>query len=246
MLPTTAQAAAPSTDPFRTGSMPAAIGHYPTTLIDLRTQGAQRLLLRPVLPQDDLLLAEWLADLSPESRRNRFHGSLKLPFPAVQRMCTVDHVRQLALVVTTGRDGDEQLLADARYVVADDGQSAEFALLVHDGWRRRGLGDWAIQALEQAAWRAGLHWLTGDVLADNTAMLALLQRRGFVLSPDPEDDRLVLVQRRLGLPAAAQPQRRVGLQAWLRGLLPGHPANPPHLRSPGGSDAATFGLGGGV
>jgi len=221
------------------GPMSPATVHHPTALIDPPTRGDQHLLLRPVRPQDAPLLAQLLAGLSPASRRNRFHGVVALPFAAVQRLCTVDQVRHLALVVTTGRDGGERLLADARCVVADDGEAADFALLVDDGWRRRGLGDWALQALEQAAGQAGVRWLSGDVLADNTAMLALLRRRGFALCPDPEDDRLVRAERRLGLPSAVAPRRRVGWPSWLRGLLPGNVPRPAADGCAGGSATAT-------
>ena len=82
-----------------------------------------------------------------------------------------------------------------------DGQGAEFALLVHADWQRRGLGHWLLQALEQAAARNGLHWLQGSVLHDNRAMLQLAQRRGYACTPDPEDSALVTVQRRLCAPA---------------------------------------------
>lgn len=151
-----------------------------------------------MLPQDDLLLAELLAGLSPAARRQRFHGLLKPSFVDVRAMCAADHRRDLALVVTTECGGLEHLIADARFRVAQDGQEADVALLVHEHWQREGIGTWLLQRLELAAWRAGLRWLSGSVLSDNQAMLALLLRCGYVLQPDPDDEGMVRAQRRVG------------------------------------------------
>lgn len=177
------------------GSLPL---RYPTTLIDARwLGGAKRLLLRPVLPQDEGLLANFLTAQSADARRNRFHAAVS-PSPRLCRqMSQVDYRRQLALVVCSLTNGLEQLVAEARYCVADEGRSAEFALMVDERWRRQGVGGWALRALKQAAARAGVARLEGQVLHDNHPMLGLARRCGFDCSPDPHDERLVLVQRRL-------------------------------------------------
>ena len=53
------------------------IHHYPATPIDRRRgRDGVALTLRPVLPQDDLLLAELVDGLSPAARRHRFHGAV--------------------------------------------------------------------------------------------------------------------------------------------------------------------------
>lgn len=212
MSPSPACASPPTPSQPRPG-LPA---HYPTTLIDVRwLGGARRLLLRPVLPQDDRLLSALVLAQSPGARRNRFHGALK-PSPRLcQQMSQVDHTRQLALVVCTLAGGVEQVVADARYCVADDGQGAEFALMVDERWQRQGVGGWALRALQQAAAAAGLAWLEGTVLQDNQAMLGLAQRCGFAASPDPQDARLVRVQRRLAAADAPGTTRPPG---WLRRL----------------------------
>lgn len=196
---------------------------YPTHLIDARwLGGTQRLLLRPVLPQDDRLLAELMLAQSAATRRNRFHGALTPSSRLCRQMAQVDHHRQVALVVSRVDRGREQLLADARYSVADDGRSAEFALLVDERWQRHGVGGWALRALQQAAAGAGLAWLEGEVLFDNQAMLGLARRCGFACAPDPQDERLVRVQRRLAASdAQAAPPAPPGLLHRLGRVLTG-------------------------
>lgn len=201
------------------------IHHYPATLIDTRTSSdGRRYTLRPVLPQDDLLLVELVAGLSPAARRNRFFGAVKLSLARVQQMCCVDYQQQLGLVVTTSVDGSERVVADARYVVDSDcdGSSAEFALMVDDQWRRRGLARWSLQVLQQAAVQAGLTWLHGEVRQGNASMLSLMQSCGFAASPDPEDDLVVKVQRRLGSTATPPATTPGGLFGRLRRALSSH------------------------
>lgn len=156
------------------------IHHYPARLIDTRVlRSGRRLTLRPVLPQDSLLIGQLMAALSPGARRARFHAAVNLSARRLLQMSCVDYAQHLALVVTTEICGEEFVIAEARYSVLGDAQTAEFALLVDERWQRQGVGAWALQALLRAAKSAGLQQLQGEVLSHNTAMLALMQRLRF-------------------------------------------------------------------
>jgi GNAT superfamily N-acetyltransferase len=201
------------------------IHRYPATLIETRKHAATGLLtLRPILPQDEELLATFLNDLTPPVRRNRFHGAVNISPARLQEMSCVDYRHQMAVVITAQVDGAERLVADARYCLESDGCGAEFALVVAERWQRLGLGAWAMQSLQHAATRAGLEWLNGDVLQANTPMLLLMKRCGFALCPDPEDDQIVRAQQRLGHQAAPVPRARQGLRSRLRQAWVGHPS----------------------
>lgn len=204
---------------------PYQIHHYPATLIDTRSDaGGRRFTLRPVLPQDDLLLAQLVAGLSPAARCNRFFGAVHLSLARVQHMTCVDYQSQLGLVVTTQVDGSERVVADARYCVDGTGDGAEFALMVDEHWRHQGLGCWALQSLQQAATQAGLIWLHGEVRHRNDPMLCLAQRCGFTASPDLEDDSVIRIQNRLGGTVATGRAERRGMLGWLRRVLPSRSA----------------------
>jgi acetyltransferase len=101
------------------------------------------------------------------------------------------------------------------------GQSAEFALLVHEQWQRRGVGQWALQRLEHVARRAGLRFLIGPVQADNLPMLALMAHCGYALAPDPDEGGLV--QARLDLhPLGVAGQLAQWMQTRSRRVRPLH------------------------
>lgn len=205
------------------------IHRYPTHLIEgLELAGGRHVTLRPVLPQDAALEQDFVARLSPATRRMRFHGGISgLAAAQAARMSSVDYRQELALVVTAleglpaddddEEDGDatevrEVLVADARYVRCADGRSAEFAIVVADDFAGLGIAQRLVAALCEGARRGGLRWLRGEVLADNHRMLALMQRCGFVLRAHPNDPGLVIAERSVCDASALRRLRRPALR----------------------------------
>lgn len=176
------------------------IHRYPAHLIEHWTQEDGRgVTLRPVLPQDDLLAQAFFRALSPASRHSRFFISLsEIPARMLAQLTNVDYVRHMALIAETVVYGRELQIGEARYVVADDGTSAEFAIAVADDWQACGIGSRLLRALENAACAAGLARLTGDVLGENRKALDFMRQRGFIVQPNREDARLAQVHKVLG------------------------------------------------
>jgi RimJ/RimL family protein N-acetyltransferase len=104
-------------------------------------------------------------------------------------MSCVDYQSHMAIVMTTRQSGQEQIIAEARYVKSarGEGHGAEFAVVVDDAWQQRGLGRRALRALIDAATLRGLHSLHGDVLSNNQPMLTLVDQCHFLSEPNPED-----------------------------------------------------------
>lgn len=188
---------------------PYRIHRYPSQLIESWTlRNGQRATLRPVLPQDDVSEQAFVAALSVASRRNRFHGAVNgLSTARAEAMTNIDYQSHMGFVVTVLEGDTERVIADARYVMNDTGDSAEFAVVVADAWHGLGLGRRLISALCKSAHRAGARWLYGEVLAGNRDMLVLMQRCGFSAVPHPADDGLVKVERSVAEPASATHRR---------------------------------------
>jgi acetyltransferase len=182
---------------------------YPFDLVDVwHARKGERVLIRPVHPQDLELAREFVRGLSPESRYNRFHQPLNDLTPQMARWAThVDYERHMALIAVVYQDGRETEIGAARYVAeASDPETAEFAVAVADAWHGQGVAERLLRALIESASRKGLRWLQGDVLADNRAMLALARKLGFEVRRAGRDARIAQVSRRLG--AADPPARR--------------------------------------
>ncbi|HRP24924.1 MAG TPA: GNAT family N-acetyltransferase [Thauera sp.] len=170
-----------------------AIHPYPLHLIqDWKVGDGRAVRTRPVRPEDAELLLAFFDGLSKESRYLRFMEDLQELSPAmVARFTQIDYDREMALIATTPDDkGAEQMVGSARYALAADGESVEFALVVADGWQRFGLGRRLMGALIEVARSKGYRSIFGDVLGNNAKMLRLMHGLGFLVQPHPEESAL--------------------------------------------------------
>ncbi|MBU0601206.1 MAG: GNAT family N-acetyltransferase [Gammaproteobacteria bacterium] len=170
-----------------------AIHPYPARLEHVvNLPNGTRAIIRPIRPEDSDREAEFVRQLSPETRYLRFMSTIKeLPAPLLARLTQIDYDREMALVAVTG-DGDaEEQLGVCRYVVNPDGESCEFAIVIADAWQRQGLARIMMNLLIEAARERGLSVMAGIFLANNERMLRFVQSLGFHISRDPEDSSLV-------------------------------------------------------
>jgi GNAT superfamily N-acetyltransferase len=136
--------------------------------------------LRPLGARDQALEAWFVANLSAESRYQRFMVTVReLPQRKLRELTDVDGVRHVALVATTLRDAQEVPLGIARYIVDEAGTGCEFAITVADECRDSGLAGLLMSRLIGTARARGLARMEGDVLAGNRAMLRFARQLGF-------------------------------------------------------------------
>jgi acetyltransferase len=169
-----------------------AIHPYPRELVQVcEAPEGQRWVMRPIRPEDAQPLQDFVRGLSAQSRYTRFVYLLRELTPSqLARYTQIDYDRELALVATTQTPNpahralpQECIIGLAHYFLLSDRRGAEFALVVHDGWQRRGLGTRLMQGLIDAARGQGLSYLEGQVLESNRAMRRLLARLGFQDQP---------------------------------------------------------------
>jgi GNAT superfamily N-acetyltransferase len=185
--------------------MPYTIHRYPAELIDVvRGSAGERIVIRPVLPQDAELMQDFVRGLSAESRRNRFFRTLhELPAALLDRFTSIDYHDHLALLASVLADGEEVVIGEARYVVSEPGV-AEFAVAVADGWQGRGIGRYLLARLECRARAEGITQLFGEVLPSNRPMHRLARSLGLALVRRGDGEGLWRVEKRLDpLPAAS-------------------------------------------
>ena len=176
-----------------------AIHPYPGHLIqDWKMPDGRSVRVRPVRPEDAELAQAFFDEMSPETRYFRFMERIdELPASLVDRFTQIDYDREMALIATSTVDGLERQIASARYTLAPDGESVEFALVVHDDWQRCGLGRRLMGALLDCARSKGYRTMIGDVLGDNAKMLRLMHSLGFAVHPHPEESSLKQVVKSL-------------------------------------------------
>ncbi len=159
----------------------------------LQLNDGSEVVVRPIGPDDASLLQAFVRRLSAKSRRFRFFVALaELSAAQLERFVNVDPVRGLALVALTRRQEGTAIVAEARYALAQEADSAEFAIAVADDFQERGLGRHLVKRLLATAWRRGVRRLFGEIKSDNGAMLAFAMQLGFRLRGSLEDQSLVI------------------------------------------------------
>lgn len=168
---------------------------YPAELEKrLRLRDGRVVHIRPVRREDDLAERDFIQRLSSETRYLRFQKWVHAPSDRLIHFLTdVDYDAHLALLGVCQRDGDEEVVGEARYVAAPDRRSCELGIVVADAWQKSGLAGVLMDALMQAARARGLRRMEGLVLATNRPMLRFVRALGFRVETIPEDRTLVRI-----------------------------------------------------
>ena len=148
--------------------------------------------LRPMWPDDWVLMASGTARTSRESLHQRFFSVPKLTEPTLRRLATVDYVDDFAWVALqpdpSDPDAEGQLVGVGRYGRPPDRTGvAEVALLVADDLHGRGLGGRLLVALAVAAEEHGLDTFEAVALATNRPIRRLLTAAGATWHTDTTD-----------------------------------------------------------
>jgi acetyltransferase len=148
----------------------------------------RRITLRPMTAADLALESEFVRGLSPEARYKRFMTTVaELPKSKLAYLTDVDQAKHVALVATTGDDGDVDPVGVVRYVVEPGGESCEFAIALDDAVQHTGLAGIMMRRLIDIARAHGLRTMFGLVLAANGPMLRFTRQLGFRQAHEPDD-----------------------------------------------------------
>ncbi|MBV9726829.1 MAG: GNAT family N-acetyltransferase [Gammaproteobacteria bacterium] len=147
-----------------------------------RLKDGREVVIRPIRAADLPALKSFFAVLSPATRRLRFHATLReVPEGLLREFTQPDRREDVALIAEAQAPvaGEAPLLVgEARFVRSPAGDTAEFALVVADDWRRVGLGSSMMRTLVNHAGLSGIRRLCGDALIDNEATRRFLRSLG--------------------------------------------------------------------
>jgi acetyltransferase len=149
-------------------------------------------LLRPMKPEDESLLSEFLSNCSEDALYFRcFQHIKKWTHEMLIRFTQNDYDRELGLMAIGQPPGPEVMLGVSRLVMAPDRSTAEFAVIVADPWQGKGLGEKLIERVIEIARDNEVKMLWGEVLAANLPMLGLVKKLGFTIKVAEEGVRHV-------------------------------------------------------
>jgi acetyltransferase len=176
-----------------------AIRAYPTELErTVRARDGQMLMLRPIRPEDEPALQEFVRRQSPEDRRLRFFSQVKqLDHRMAARLTQIDYDREMAFILLDPVATTPEILGVMRISADADGSRAEYAGAIRSDLKGRGFGRLLLEEIIDYCRRRGIGEVWGEVLAENEPMLRLVRRLGFSVKADPQDRSVLFVSKRL-------------------------------------------------
>jgi acetyltransferase len=169
------------------GSGPAnfALRPYPSQWQrHLEVRDGWRVFARPIRPEDEPVIHEFLRHVTSHDLRLRFFAPMKeFTHEFIARLTQLDYARAMAFVAfdekTSEMVGVVRIHSDSIY------ETGEYAILLRSDLKGRGLG-WALmQLIIEYAKSEGLKAISGNVLQENTVMLEMCRQLGFEVKADP-------------------------------------------------------------
>jgi acetyltransferase len=163
-----------------------AIAPYPDALIEHCEVHGERLIIRPIRPEDAAQHGTFFARQSAEDIRYRFFTAMRELSPEMMaRLTQIDYDREMAFVAI--REITGETVGVARLIAESDGTTGEFAVIVQPDLKGKGLASRLMQRLIDWARARGMAAVVGQVLADNAPMLAFVRHLGFRVRRLPEE-----------------------------------------------------------
>ncbi len=149
---------------------------------EVQLQDDTPILLRPIRPEDEPLVNRMLKNVSNDTLYLRFFGHIpKIIHEWLTRFTHIDYDREIAIIALAQpeEDGSQEMIGVVRIIEDAWGESAEYAILVSDGWHKKGLGTLLTDYILDIAHRRGLQKIVASVLPANTGMIRIFEKRGF-------------------------------------------------------------------
>jgi acetyltransferase len=178
-----------------------AIAPYPAELTETWSTRGERLIIRPIRPEDAEAHGAFFKRLSPQDIRYRFFSAVReLSAEQMARLTQVDYDREMAFVAV--REDSGETVGVSRMVCEADGQTGEFAVIVQGDIKGKGVASRLMQRLIGWGRAKGLREVVGQVLADNAPMLGFARHLGFSVRRMPQEPDVMEVR----LPLNGQPE----------------------------------------
>ena len=151
---------------------------YPAHLETNIEHRGRKVLIRPVRPDDEeLVLQAASTRLTKDDLRLRFFAPVRdVRQPMGKRLTHVDYEREIAFILFE----EGKLMGTGRLVADDKFEEAEFALAIAHDAQRRGYGELMLRHIVDYARTRHIKRVVAHVLRENTGMIALAERVGFV------------------------------------------------------------------
>lgn len=168
-----------------------AIRPYPYNYVySIRLKNDTPVTLRPIRPEDETMIVQFHRELSEDTVRNRFFEFMSLDqrvaHERLVRICFNDYDREWAIVAEINSGDQKQIVGIGRLSRIPGTQIAQLKMTIVDAYQHLGLGTQLLQHLLGIAIQEKIDTVNAFILSENTGMLKLCERQGFLLEQDKD------------------------------------------------------------
>ncbi len=166
-----------------------AIRPFPAEFVETVTlRDGQPVLLRPILPEDEPLHAQFINSVSREDLYKRFFSEVgEFNHEALANFTQIDYDREMAFVAIVFNDKGSSIIGVARALITPENNDAEFAILIRSDLKGKGLGKVLMNKIISYCKVKGTKRISGMTMPTNRGMLMLAQSLGFEIDVQFED-----------------------------------------------------------
>jgi acetyltransferase len=151
-------------------------------------KNGERCLFRPILPEDEPLLQQFISQVTKEDLYYRYFSEInEFTHDDLANMTQIDYDREMAFVAVHTTASGTEILGVTRAISDPDNIDAEFAVLVRSDLKGLGLGRRLLEKLINYTHEHGLERLNGITMPNNQGMIALARKLGFEVDIQLED-----------------------------------------------------------
>jgi len=158
-----------------------AIRPYPQHLEEqVELKDGQFCLFRPILPEDEPLLRDFISQVTKEDLYYRYFSEInEFTHEDLANMTQIDYDREMAIVaVREGEEGPE-IIGVTRAISDADNIDAEFSVLVRSDLKGLGMGRRLLEKMIRYTRHHGLQQLNGITMPHNRGMITLARKLNF-------------------------------------------------------------------
>jgi acetyltransferase len=144
----------------------------------------QKVLVRPIRPEDEQLYARFFEVESADDLRFRFFGLVKSRDLAFFSHFThIDYDKAMAFIALDEKSGEMLGVARLHDDTIDD-DAAEYAIIIRSDLKSHGLGWVLMHIIIEFAKAKNLRVIKGQVMHENEGMLGMCRELGFEITSD--------------------------------------------------------------
>ncbi len=151
---------------------------YPANIATTETvKGNLKVRFRAIKPSDEECMRHLFYRFSDESVYSRYFRSVSsMPHAKMQEYVNVDWNQVMSIVGLVGEEGEDRIIAEARYIKIPGGPMAEVVFVVDEDYQRLGIASLLYRMLIKLARERGVKGFIAEVLFSNVGIMNVFQK----------------------------------------------------------------------